>query len=171
MTPQAYNRTDALAAALLLLWAGMVLGFAFLTAPLLFSTLPSRDLAGMVASRVVTRLDIASFLAFGGATALVLLPRYLQEISDESLLGPLRLWVAAMLVSLLVSFASAFIISPKLHTLRTYMDAPVETLAPASPLRTAYRKAHGISRQFMGLRFLLALGLAAGVAVLPRPRS
>ena len=171
MTSQGYKRTDALAAAVLLLWAGMVLGFAFLMAPLLFSTLPSRDLAGMVAAGVVGRLDIAAFVAFGLATALVLLPRYMEEISDGNAVGPLRLWGATVLVAFLISFASAFIISPKLHTLRVYMDAPVETLAPESPLRTAYQKAHGISRQFMGLRFLLALGLAAGVSVLPRPKG
>ena len=171
MTSKGYNRTDAMAAAVLLLWAGMVLGFAFLMAPLLFSILPSRDLAGMIASRVVARLDLAAFVAFGLATALVLLPRYMEEIDDQHVLGPLRLWGAAVLVAFLVCFASTFIISPKLRTLRGYMEAPVETLALDSPLRAAYQKAHGISRQFMALRLLLALGLAAGVTVLPRPKS
>jgi hypothetical protein len=170
MTPHQTRRLDALAAALLLLWAGMVLGFAFLMAPLLFSILPSRDLAGTIASRTVARLDLAAFIAFGAAMVLVLLPRWLQEIRDGEALGPLRLWSAAALVALLVSFASAFIVSPKLHTLRAGMGAPVESLAPDSAPRAAYRKAHGVSRQFMGLRLLLALGLAAGVAVLPRSR-
>ena len=167
MSPTAYRRLDALAAALLLLWVGMVLAFAFLIAPLLFSSLPSRDLAGMIAGRVVTRLDVAAFVAFGAATALVLLPRYLEELGDEELLGPLRLWGAAAVVALLVCFASTAIVTPKLRALRTLMNAPVETLAPDAPERLAYHKAHGISRQFMGLRLLLALGLAAGVAALP----
>lgn len=171
MTPKAFSRLDALAATLLLVWAGMVLCFAILMAPLLFSLLPSRDLAGMIASKVVARLDIAAFIAFGGAMALVLAPRWLQEVQDRHGLGPLRLWGAAALVSLLVCFASAFIVSPKLHTLRSYMEVPVEALAPSSPLRAAYQKAHGISRQFMGLRLLLALGLAAGVCVLPRAKG
>jgi len=171
MNSNVYRRLDAAAAALLLLWVGMVLAFAFLIAPLLFSAIPSRDLAGMIAGRVVTRLDWAAFAAFGGATGLVLLPRYLQELGDEDLLGPLRLWGAAAIVALLVCFASTFIISPKLHALRALMNAPVETLAPDSPERAAYHKAHGISRQFMGLRLLLALGLAAGVTVLPKGKA
>ena len=171
MTSKGYNRLDALAATLLLVWVGMVLGFALLMAPLLFSLVPSRDLAGMIAAKVVARLDLAAFLAFGGALVLVLVPRWLQELGDEQVLGPLRLWGAAALVSLLICFASAFIITPKLHTLRSYMDGPVEALAPESPLRAAYHKAHGISRQFMGLRLLLALGLAAGVCVLPRAKA
>jgi hypothetical protein len=168
MTNPLLRRLDALAASLLLLWAGMVLGFAVLMAPLLFRILPSRDLAGLIASKVVARLDIASFVAFGAAMALVLFPRWLQEIQDRDGLGPLRLWGAATLVALLVCFASAFIISPKLHALRARMDGPVEALASDSPLRSSYQKAHSISRQFMGLRLLLAIGLAAGVGALPR---
>jgi len=171
MNSNVYRRLDAVAAALLLLWVGMVVAFAFLIAPLLFSTLPSRDLAGMIAGRVVTRLDWAAFIAFGGATALVVLPRYLQELGDEELLGPLRLWGAAAIVALLVCFASTFIVSPRLRALRALMNAPVETLARDSPERLAYNKAHGISRQFMGLRLLLALGLAAGVTALPSGRK
>ena len=67
MTPKTLARHRRRAAALLLLWAGMVIGFAFLMAPLLFSTLPSRDLAGQVAGKVVARLDIAAWIGFGGA--------------------------------------------------------------------------------------------------------
>ena len=48
------------------------------------------------------------------------------------------------------------------------MGGAVETLAPDHPDRAAYRKAHSISRQLMGLRLLIALALAAGTAVLPR---
>ena len=168
MSPTAFRRLDALAAALLMLWVGMVVAFAFLIAPLLFSSLPSRDLAGMIAGRIVARLDGAAFVAFGGAAALVLLPRYLEELGDDELLGPLRLWGAAAIVALLVCFASTAIVTPKLRALRTLMSAPVETLPQDAPERLAYQKAHSISRQFMGLRLLLALGLAAGVAVLPR---
>jgi len=163
-----FARTDALAAALLLLWAGMVLGFAFLMAPLLFSLLPSRDLAGQIAGQVVGRLDLMAWFAFGGAMALVLAPRWLQEVRDADGLGPQRLWGAAALVALLVCFASAFIVTPRLQEMRARMNGPVETLELGSPERTAYQKAHGISRQFMGLRLLLALALAGGVAVLPR---
>ena len=168
MSPTAFRRLDALAAALLMLWVGMVVAFAFLIAPLLFSSLPSRDLAGMIAGRIVARLDGAAFVAFGGAAALVLLPRYLEELGDDELLGPLRLWGAAAIVALLVCFASTAIVTPKLRALRTLMSAPVETLPQDAPERLAYQKAHSISRQFMGLRLLLALGLAAGVAALPR---
>jgi len=168
MKPKALARLDAAAAALLLIWAGMVLGFAILMAPLLFSILPSRDLAGMIAGRVVERLDIAAWIVFGAAIALVQGARWMAEFQEAEVVGPLRLWGAAAVLALLMCFTSAFIISPKLHSIRARMAGPVESFAPGHPDRAAYQKAHGISRQLMGLRLLLALALAAGILALPR---
>jgi len=162
MTAKHLARTDAAAAAILLLWAGLVLGFAFLTAPLLFSILPSRDLAGQIASRVVARLDLAAWVSFGAAILLVQGVRWVREVGDGEALGPLRLWGAAALLALLMCFTS-----PRLHAIRARMGGPVETVAQDHPDRVAYQRAHGISRQLMGLRLLLALALAGGVAALP----
>jgi hypothetical protein len=168
MTSKSLARLDAAAAVLLLLWTGMVLGFALLMAPLLFSILPSRDLAGLIAGKVVARLDLAAGIAFGGAILLVQGRRWMLELSEPDILGPLRLWGAAAVLALLMCFTSAFIVSPRLHAVRARMNGPVESFAPDSPDRLAYQKAHGISRQLMGLRLLLALALAAGILALPR---
>ncbi|MDR3672672.1 MAG: DUF4149 domain-containing protein [Holophaga sp.] len=168
MKSKTLARTDAAAALLLLLWAGMVLGFGLLMAPLLFRILPSRDLAGLVAGKVVARLDLAAWIAFGGAIILVQGGRWILELREADVLGPLRLWGAAAVLALLMCFTSGFIISPKLHTIRARMNGPVESFAPDQPDRVAYGKAHGISRQLMGLRLLLALALAAGLLALPR---
>jgi len=164
------GRTDALATGLLVLWVGMVLGFAFLVAPLLFQLLPSRDLAGRLAGRIVGRLDWMAWFAFLAAAALVLLPRWLKEVREDQPVGPMRLWAAALLAALLMCFTSQFIVSPGLQRIRARMDGPVEALAKEAPDRVAYQKAHGISRQLMLFRLILALGLALGVTALPRPR-
>ncbi len=165
------TRADAAAAVLLLLWAGMVLGFVLLAAPALFSVLPSRDLAGAVAGRVVARLDLAAWIGFGAAILLVQGGRWVLEIRDTEAVGPLRLWGAAALLALLMCFTSSCIVSPRLGALRARMGGAVETVAPDHPDRAAFRRAHSISRQLMVLRLLLALGLAAGAAVLPRSRG
>jgi hypothetical protein len=171
MTSKSLARLDAAAAVLLLLWTGMVLGFALLMAPLLFSILPSRDLAGLIAGKVVARLDLAAWVAFGAAILLVQGSRWMMELRDPDVLGPLRLWGAAAVLALLMCFTSGFIISPKLRTIRARMDAPVENFAPDHPDRRAYQRAHGISRQLMGLRLVLALALAAGILALPRSEN
>jgi hypothetical protein len=170
MNPKTLARIDSLAAALLLIWTGMVLGFAFLVAPVLFATLPNRDLAGQIAGTAVARLDLCAWIAFLAALGLVQGLRWLNEIHDGDAVGPLRLWGAAALLALLMCFTSSFIVTPKLQALRARMGGSVEAVAPDHPDRAAYRRAHGISRQLMGLRLLLALALAAGAAALPRPR-
>ncbi len=162
---------DALAAGLLLLWAGMVLGFAFLTAPLLFRVLPSRDLAGLVAGKVVALLDWGAWIGFAGAAVLVQGVRWAREVRDPEPVGPLRLWGAAVLLALLMCFTSSCIVTPRLTNLRARMGGAVETIPLDHPDRVSYRRVHGLSRQLMMLRLALALALAAGTAALPRPRD
>lgn len=171
MNETTLRRMDAAAAGLLTLWAGAVLGFALGVAPLLFRMLPSRDLAGAVAGLAVARLDVAAWIAFGGAAALAWLPRWLAEVSDADAVGPLRLWTAALLVALLMTFASTFILTPKLNARRQAMGGSVQAVAEDHPDRRAYQKVHGLSRQMMLLRVLLALGLAGGAALLPRRKA
>lgn len=153
--------------AVLLLWAGMALGFGALGAPLIFKMLPSRDLAGQLAGAMVVRLDWAAWAAFGGAFLASYLPRWLAEVRDAEVIGPLRLWSAGALAALLLCLASSFIVSPRLLEIRASLPGPVEALPPADPLRSAHGKAHRFSTQFFFLRLILALGLAAGVPFLP----
>lgn len=161
------KRLDAASAALLLLWTGMALGFGALAAPLLFRMLPSRDFAGQVAGAVVVRLDWAAWVAFGGAFLMSFVPRWLEEVADHDVIGPLRLWTAGVLAALLLCLASSFIVTPRIQELRSDLKSPIESLPADSPLRSARQKAHRFSTQFFYLRVLLALGLAAGTAYLP----
>ena len=168
MTDKLLRRLDALVIALLLIWIGMGLGFGILTAPLLFKLLPSRDLAGSIAGRVVERLDWAAWIVFGAATLIGFGARWLNEIEDRDPIGPLRLWTATALAALLMCFASTFVVSPGLRAIRNRIPVPLEQLAPEHPDRKAYDKAHGLSRNLFFLRLLLAAGMALGVGSLPR---
>jgi len=165
------SRLDALSVALLLLWLGMALGFAFLQAPTTFQVLGSRDLAGQVVGATLRRLDWVAWGVFISALGLSWGSRWLAEFQDKDGIGPLRLWSATLLVALLMCFASSFILSPKLVAVRARMNAPIETFAQDHPDRIAYQKAHGISKQMLILRMLLALGLALGVRYLPKQQE
>jgi hypothetical protein len=168
MTETTLRRLDAVSCAVLLLWLGMALGFAFLQAPTTFHVLGSRDLAGQVVGATLRRLDWVAWAAFLLPLGLSWGSRWLAEFQEKDGIGPLRLWSATVLAALLMCFASAFIVTPKLVFLRTRMNAPIETITKEHPDRKAYDKAHGISRQLLGLRMMLALGLAVGVAFLPK---
>jgi len=166
MSPKSIRHLDQASSAILLLWAGAALGFGVFTAPVLFGALPSRDLAGHLAGLIVQRLDWAAWAAFALA-GLSWGGRWVAEV-QEDLIGPTRLWSAALLVALLACLASSFIATPKLQEIRARVPVPLESLAPDQADRVAYAKAHGLSRNLFFLRILVALGLAATVGLLPR---
>jgi len=168
MNERSYARLDAASLVLLLLWSGAGLGFGLLVAPVVFQTVPSRDLAGLAMGKVLARLDIAAWIAFGGALALSVGSRWMHEFREAGPVGPLRLWMAAALAALLMCMSSTFILTPRLNEVRTRMAAPVETFSPDHPDRVLYNRVHRFSRQMFILRLLLALGLAWGTTRLPR---
>lgn len=165
------RRLDYASLVLLLLWLGMALGFAALMAPALFATLPSKDLAGRLAGIMVARLDLAAWVAFGGALCLSYGGRWLNEVQDASPIGPLRLWSATLLVALLFTFSSTFLATPRLHELRVQMDAPVESLPQDDARVQSYRKTHGLSTQFFFIRVVLAAALVWGLGSLPKEKQ
>jgi len=161
MAEAGYRRLDGLAAALLLLWAGLALSLLLLPIPASWAHPGDGGLPRLVmADWVLRRLDMLSFVGFGLPLLLVWLPRFLAEQEDGTPIGPLRLWSAAALAALLVCFASVAIMGPRL--------ALAHASAPADPV--AWGKAAGLARQFLVLRLILALGLAAGTAWLPRQK-
>jgi hypothetical protein len=166
MSPNTLRRLDQLTQTILLLWAGAALGFGIFSAPVFFRELPSRDVAGHIAGLIIGRLDWAAWIAFGLA-GLSWAGRWIADIKED-LIGPVRLWSAALLVALLMCLASSFVISPKVQAIRARINAPIESLAPDHADRVAYNKAHSASRNLFFLRILLAVGLAASVGLLPR---
>jgi len=158
---------DACSAALLLLWVGMALGIGTLAAPIAFHQLPSRVLAGGVIGACFRWIDLLSWFAFGLPFLLSFVPRWLAEVQEAGI-GPLRLWSAAVLAALFMCFTSVVIVNPRLEAIRLRAGAPLETLPVDAPDRAAFRRAHSLSEQLLGLRMLLALGLAIGVFRLPR---
>jgi hypothetical protein len=163
---------DLVSVTLLLLWSGMALGIAVLAAPAAFHQLPSRDLAGRVIGACFRGVDLVAWFAFGLSFLLSYGSRWLAEIQDQAEgIGPMRLWNAALLAALLMCFTSAAIVNPKMEVIHSRIKVPIENLPQENPDRAAFHKAHLISQQLLGLRILLALGLAGGIGFLPRRKA
>jgi hypothetical protein len=167
MNEKLLARLDRVSGAVLLLWVGVALGIAALAAPVAFHQLPSRDLAGRVIGACFRQVDILSWFAFGLPLLLSFGSRWLAEMKDPGI-GPMSVWSAAVLAALLMSFTSMAIVNPRMEAIRGRIHAPVETLPQDSPDRAAFNRAHNLSEQLMGLRMLLALGLAVGLCYLPK---
>lgn len=170
MNLNSISRLDRVSGMLLLLWAGMALGIAVLAAPIAFHQIPSRELAGKVIGAYFWWIDLLSWFAFGLPFLLSYGSRWLSEIKDTGI-GPMMLWSAAALAALLMGFTSMAIVNPRLEAIRTRIGVPIEKIPEDSPDRVAFNRAHSLSEQLMGLRILLALGLAVGVFYLPPGRA
>ncbi len=170
MTEKLLTRLDRVSALLLLLWTGMALGIAMLAAPIVFHQLPSRELAGRVIGACFGWIDLLSWFAFGLPFLLSYGSRWLAEMKEPGF-GPMKLWSAAALAALLMCLTSSAIVNPRMQAIRARSSGPLGTLPEDSPDRAAFNRAHNLSEQLLGLRMLLALGLAAGVFYLPKGKA
>lgn len=168
MTPATLRRLDTLSIALLLLWAGMALGFGALSAPVLFRLLPSREVAATVAGVLVERLDWLALAAFALSLALSFGARWLGEVGQDTPVGVLQLWTMTALLALMMTAVSAFRVTPRIREIRAAHQNAASALPADHPDRQALTRNHGISTTLFMLRMALALGLAWGVTRLPK---
>ena len=134
--------------------------------------LPSWDIASRLIRDCFQRLDLLAWFAFGLPLVLSYGSRWLAEVKDtdepDEPVGPLRLWSAAILAALLMCFASAAIVNPRMTAIHARITVPLEALPQGDPDRSAFDRAHKVSSQLLALRLLLAAGLVAGLAYLPK---
>lgn len=158
---------DRISFILLALWLGMSLGFAT-TSPLLFDYL-SRVTAGGIAGKMVERLDLVAWIAFGGGWLLSALPRWLQQSPNSLPVTSSKLWNFAILTALIFCFGSSFILTPKLNsTLAALTTLPTPTGSILVELTESRDQAHRFSVQFFIIRMVLAVALLWGLTRLQK---
>lgn len=146
----------------LALWAGSMLGFAFLVAPNLFGYLPSRQLAGNLSGIVLAAMDRAILVAAGVSLAIALW-QWRREL--PGLANTLRVLLPALAIGL-VLFSSLYV-RPQLDAVQARQGGkPIEEFAPTDPLRLEYNRYHALSRQV----FTVNTGIGALLIVLTAAR-
>jgi hypothetical protein len=134
-------------------WLGGIVFFGAVMAPALFSTLPSRHLAGSVVTRTLASLHMMGLVCgvlFLGASALhnYLVRGAAQLISTAHVL---------IVLMLLLTVISQFAIAPRMATLRADMGV-IDEVAPDDARRIEFNRLHVWSTRLeMGV-LLLGLG-------------
>ena len=141
---------DAVSAGLLAAWFGFVIAF-FIFRPVV----------------AISHVDIAAWLVFGASLLLSGLPRWLYDIRDTEIIGPLRLWAATGMVALVFCIASSFIATPRMETVQAQLTSQNISALQRDSLNRNYAKASNFSLQFLCIRALLAIGLIFGLKKLP----
>ncbi|HYH00298.1 MAG TPA: DUF4149 domain-containing protein [Terriglobales bacterium] len=138
----------------LVVWLGGIVFFGAVVAPTLFSTLPSRQLAGAVVTRSLSALHwigIVSGIVFA-ATSMA----YSRlAFGSTNVFAARHLLIYAMVALTLIS---QFGIAARMETLRTDMGV-IDDVAPTDARRIAFNRLHHWSTRIE--MSVLVLGLAA----------
>lgn len=130
---------------LLAAWLGAALVVGAVVAPAAFAVLPSRTLAGALVGRVLPVLFWAGIVVGLVVTA-----------TTWGL--PSRGWrIGAALVLALACAVAQFVIGPRIERIRVAIGGPIDALDPASPVRQAFGRLHGMSVACLGLAGLAAM--------------
>jgi hypothetical protein len=142
----------------LVVWLGGIIFFGAVMAPVLFSTLPKRELAGAVVTRALTALHYIGI----GAGLIFLFASVARSfsMSGSAQLGWNHLLIVVMLAGTLVS---QFVVSKKMVALRRDM-VEIDSIAATDPRRVEFNKLHRFSTGLEEGVLLLGLIVLWGVA-------
>jgi hypothetical protein len=140
----------------LVVWLGGLIFFAFVLAPIVFSSglLPTRQMAGSIVGR---SLDLLHYMAIGSGIIFLIASMTYSRMSTGNA-RPMAARHLLILLMLLLTLLSQFAISPRLHTIRNEVGV-IDNVPLNNPLRVEFDRLHGWSERFEGT--ILLLGLAA----------
>jgi len=149
----------------LVTWLGGILFFGAVLAPVLFSTLPQRELAGAVVTRALGALHW-----IGIAAGIIFLIASLAYSSMTAGSAELFAWRHMLIVAMLaLTLASQFGVSPKMQALRRDLGV-IDNVAPSDARRIQFNQLHRVSTGLEQAVLLMGLVVLWGVARIPGPR-
>lgn len=142
------------------LWVGGLLALGYVAAPAAFAVLQAHDpasgraLAGELFGNTLLRAQ--HFLIGAGAIQAVLL-------NVRAAVGPrprqYKVQLATILLMIALTGYSAFIIAPKIETIRVAANGPIAALANDNPAKAEFGALHGWSNGLMALTLIGAISL------------
>ncbi|MBM4416890.1 MAG: hypothetical protein FJ033_01025 [Chloroflexi bacterium] len=133
-------------------WIGGLATLALL-APLLFQTIPSRDLAGEVFGRSLDRILPLLAICVGLLICATATRQAIDRPSDP--LGFIN-WLVVIAMAGIIGYVILGVIG-EMRILRMAMPLPLESTAPDDPLRVAFNAVHRRAEQMMAVAFVLGL--------------
>lgn len=144
----------------LAIWVGGIVALGAIGAPVLFSTLESRDgvagraLAGELFGHMFLRFQHLAWLLGGLLVVLLILRR---------VLGPrprpfaVRLLAAAAMLA--VSLGAGLIVAPRINAIRVEVNGPVAALDDGDARKIEFGRLHGLSNALMGATLVVGIGM------------
>lgn len=143
----------------LAVWVGGIVFFGAVMAPTLFSTLPTRHLAGAVVTRSLTALHWIGIVA----AVVFLVSSLLHSYLVQGALHALSVRNVLIVLMLVITLLSQFGISPKMAALRAEMGE-IDAVEAGDPRRLEFNELHQMSTRAETLVLLMGIAVVALVA-------
>lgn len=142
----------------LIVWIGGIVFFAFVLAPTVFApgVLPSRDLAGNIVNPTLTKLHWMGM----AAGVLFLACSFIGNRIQHARFRPLAATHVLIVLMLALTAISQFVITPKMHGLRTQMGV-IDYVPGNDNRRVEFNRWHQWSTRSEGAILFLGLGVVA----------
>ena len=134
-------------------WLGSMMFFSFAVAPSAFAVLPTRELAGVMVTSAIGKIETIG-LVIGALLVVMQIAKW-----RGNHLGAAMKTVKALLLLTMIGSAglSRFWISPSMVSLRAQMGGRIDDLAATDPLRIQFNDLHQYSVGLMSVAMLSGL--------------
>lgn len=136
----------------LIVWLGGLIFFAFVLAPIVFSVLPTRDLAGSVVSASLTKMH---WMALGSGVIFLISSMWHTRLAT-GVADPFAARHILVAIMLLLTLISQFAITPRMAALRASMGT-IDERGVSDPARIQFNVLHAWSTRLEGGVMLLAV--------------
>jgi hypothetical protein len=134
-------------------WLGSMMFFSFAVAPSAFAVLPTREMAGMVVTSSIGKIEV-----LGMVCGMVLLLMHFSKWRASHSSVPIKTLHALLLILMIASAAlSRFWISPAMVSLRAQMGGRIDDFPLSDPLRLQFNDLHQYSVGLMSAAMLFGL--------------
>jgi len=135
---------------LLGVWLGSMMFFSFAVAPSAFAVLPTREMAGVIVTGTIGKVEVIGLI---NGPLLILINTLKKSRSSSTKV------LSIGLIGLMVICAalSRFWISPSMVSLRAAMGGHIDDVSPADPMRLQFNALHQYSVALMGIAIVVGL--------------
>jgi hypothetical protein len=138
---------------LLGVWIGSMIFFSFAVAPSAFAVLPTRELAGVMVTSTIGKLELLGLVI--GPLLILIQAASWRARHTSTLCKSLR--VILVLVMIAAAALSRFWISPQMVSLRAGMGGHIDDVPLGDPLRMQFNDLHQYSVALMGTAMIAGL--------------
>ncbi len=140
---------------LLSVWLGSMIFFSFAVAPSAFAVLPTRELAGVMVTSAIGKVEVLG-LVIGPLLILIQAASWRARHSSKFDRG---LRIILILIMIAAAALSRFWISPQMVSLRAAMGGHIDDVPASDPLRVQFNDLHQYSVALMATALITGLVL------------